>query len=395
MLTQTLFWAALALLTYTYVLFPALVFLRGVLRPQPYRVADITPSVSVIIAAYNEAGVIAARIENLLGLDYPPERLEVVVASDGSDDGTDELARRYESRRVKLLSLPRQGKAPALEAAVAASSGEVLVFSDANSMFAPDAVRALVRPLADPVVGGVAGNQRYRSAREAAGAGAGESGYWRFDRWLKRSQSQGGNAISATGAIYAIRRSLFQGVPVGVTDDFAVSTRVIAQGYRLVFAPDAVAYEPVASTSGIEFGRKVRIITRGLRGVGVMRELLDPRRHGFYAVQLFSHKVLRRLMVFPLGVLALTSPLLWPYGWFYQLATLAQLGFYGCALAGGVLQRAGGGRGSRLGRLKLFSVPFFFCMVNLAALVAVWNVLRGYRIERWEPARPAGAAPIR
>ncbi len=390
MLTLTLFWTALALLAYTYILFPALVALRGLVRPRPYRTADIEPPVSVIIAAYNEAAGIAARVENLLGLDYPPERLEVVIASDGSTDGTDAIVRRYEGPRVKLLALPRQGKAPTLEAAVAASGGEILVFSDANSMFAPDAIRALVRPLADPEVGGVAGNQRYKDARQATGAAAGESGYWRFDRWLKRSQSQGGSAISATGAIYAIRRGLFQGVPVGVTDDFAVSTRVIAQGYRLVFAPDAVAFEPVASTSGIEFGRKVRIITRGLRGVGVMRELLDPRRHGFYAVQLFSHKVLRRLMVFPLAVLALTGPLLWSQGRFYQLVTLAQVGFYGLALGGGLLVWLGRG-GTRLGRLKLVCVPFFFCMVNLAALVAVWNLARGYRIERWEPARPSGA----
>jgi cellulose synthase/poly-beta-1,6-N-acetylglucosamine synthase-like glycosyltransferase len=247
-------------------------------------------------------------------------------------------------------------------------------------MYAPDALRALVRPFADPAVGGVAGNQCYLT-EDNGGTGAGEHSYWNFDRGLKRYQSQAGNAISATGAIYAIRRSLFRPVPGGVTDDFVTSTRVIAQGYRLVFAPEAVAYEPVAASSGAEFGRKVRVITRGLRAVLVMRELLNLFRFGFYALQLFSHKVLRRLVVFPLIVLFLLSPVLWQEGLFYQAATLTQIAFYGCGALGMLL------RGTRLGRLKIFSIPFFFCIVNAASLIAIWNVLRGHRIELWEPQR--------
>jgi len=388
-----LFWSAAALIAYTYIFFPALVFLRGLLHRRPYRSAEITPQVSLIIAAHNEAGSIGAKLDNILSLDYPRDRLEVVIASDGSNDGTDAIVRGYAGQGVKLLSLPRQGKAPALNAAVAASTGEILVFSDANSMYAPDAIRALVRPFADPEVGGVAGNQRYASAPlrtdlagDSDGAGDGERSYWNFDRKLKQSQSRAGNAISATGAIYAIRRSLFRTVPVGVTDDFVTSTRVIAQGYRLVFAPDAIAYEPVARSSGAEFGRKVRVITRGLRGVLVMRELLNPFRYGFYAIQLFSHKVLRRLAVFPLLMLLLASPQLWQHGLFYQVATLVQLGFYGCGALGLLLG------GTRLGRLKVFTIVFFFCMVNAASLLASVNVLRGRQIDRWEPQRQGAHA---
>jgi glycosyltransferase involved in cell wall biosynthesis len=218
----------------------------------------------MVIVAHNEAAHIGAKLENILSLDYPHDRFDVVVASDGSNDETETIVRGYADRKVKLLSLPRQGKIPALNAAVAAATGEVLVFSDANSMYAPDALRALVRPLADPHVGGVAGDQRY--FKERGGASAGEHTYWNFDRMLKQAQSAAGNVISATGAIYAVRRSLFRTVPSGVTDDFAVSTAVIAQGYRLVFASDAAAYEPAAKASGIEFGRKTRVMTRGLRG---------------------------------------------------------------------------------------------------------------------------------
>jgi cellulose synthase/poly-beta-1,6-N-acetylglucosamine synthase-like glycosyltransferase len=386
-MTTLLFWGAVALILFTYMLFPVIVFLRGRLLRRPYQAAEITPSISMIIAAHNEAAGIAAKIDNILSLDYPREQLEVIIASDGSNDGTNEIVRGYAAQNVTLLALPRQGKAPALDAAVAASHGEILVFSDANSMYGSQALRALARPFADAGVGGVAGNQRYLSKKSESLSGDGEQSYWSFDRKLKQSQSQAGNAISATGAIYAIRRSLFRGVPIGVTDDFAVSTDVIVQGQRLVFAPDAVAYEPVAGSGGAEFGRKVRVITRGLRGVLVVRrELLNPLRYGFYAFQLLAHKVLRRLVVFPLLVLLLVSPLLWNEGLLYQVATVAQLVFYGCALLGLLLSN------TPLGRLKPFTIPYFFCMVNAACLIATFNLIRGHRIDFWEPHRQAHSA---
>jgi len=381
----SLFWSALVVILYTYLIFPVVVFLRGILLKRSYQTAEITPRVSMIIAAYNEVRAIGAKLDNILSLNYPRHYLEVIIASDGSNDGTDDIVRKYAESGIKLLSLPRQGKASALNAAVAVATGEILVFSDANSMYAPDAVRALVRPFADFEVGGVAGNQCYLAKDEQKASNDGESRYWNFDRRLKQFQSQSGNTISATGAIYAIRRSLFCPVPGGVTDDFVTSTQVIAQGKRLVFAPDAIAYEPVAESSDAEFGRKVRVITRGLRAVLVMRELLNPFRYGFYSVQLFSHKVLRRLVVVPLLLLLIVSPFLWLHGRFYRYITLLQAVFYGCGVTGMLL------RSSRIGRIKILSIPFFFCMVNAASFMAALNVLRGHRIERWEPQREAKA----
>jgi cellulose synthase/poly-beta-1,6-N-acetylglucosamine synthase-like glycosyltransferase len=384
---RLLFWSAAGLLAYTYLLFPLVVLLRAALRPRPYDSGEITPTVTLVISAHNEAASIDAKLENLLSLDYPEDRLEVVIASDGSDDGTDELVRAYAERGVGLVSLPRVGKAAALNTAVTEAEGEVLVFSDANSIYAPDALRALVRPFADPSVGGVAGDQRYRSRDGADAIASGEQRYWDFDRLLKKAESRAGSTISATGAIYAVRRSLFRSVPPGVTDDFFTSTGAIAQGYRLVFAADAVAYEPVAQTSEVEWGRKVRVMTRGLRGVLMRRELLDARRHGFYAVQFLTHKLLRRTMVFPLAVAAATSPLLWRRGRIYRAATLAQATVYGLG-AGGMLLRD-----RPLGRRKAFMLPAYFCFVNAASLRAVWNVVRGRRIDLWEPQRlPAAEA---
>jgi cellulose synthase/poly-beta-1,6-N-acetylglucosamine synthase-like glycosyltransferase len=386
-----LFWASLSLILYTYLIFPILVILRGFVWKRPYDSHDLTPLplVSVVIAAYNEEKEIENKLINLLSLDYPRDRLEIIIASDGSSDRTNAIVQRYEERGVKLLALPRQGKAAALNAAVGSSKGEILVFSDANSIYKSDALQALVRPFADPQIGGVAGNQCYLKNRGSDDVTAGERGYWDFDRIMKQFESSAGNTISATGAIYAIRRSLFQPVMEGVTDDFFTSTSVIAQSYRLVFAPDAVAYEYVAGNSSREFGRKVRVITRGLRAVFVARrQLLNPFRYGFYAVQLFSHKALRRLVVFPLLILFFVNPFLWRAGLFYQLMLMGQLGFYSLGLLGMLLD------GTRFGRLKIFTMPLYFCLVNTAVLVATMNLLRGQQIKRWEPQRKAEQSEV-
>jgi len=380
-MSRALFAGAAGLVAYTYVGFPILVLVRGRLRPRPHASGPITPSVSLVIAARNEAGSIGSKLDNLLALDYPPDQLQIIIASDGSDDGTDDLVRARGDEHIRLLSLPRLGKAGALNAAVGAASGEILVFSDANSLYAPDALRALVAPFADAKVGGVAGDQRYAADAQDGAVAVGERGYWDLDRALKRAESAGGNVISATGAIYAIRASLFREVPRGVTDDFATSTAVIAQGYRLVFAPDAIAYEAVGPSRSVEFDRKVRVMTRGLNAVVARRELLDPRRHGFYSLQLVSHKVLRRLMAVPLAALALSAAALGRRSPLFRAAAIAQGALYGVGAVGLLLA------GHPLARLRVVALPAYFCLVNLASLRAVWNVMRRRDIDRWEPRR--------
>jgi cellulose synthase/poly-beta-1,6-N-acetylglucosamine synthase-like glycosyltransferase len=384
MIALILFWILVCLIVYTYVGFPLSVVLRGLLLSFPYKQEESTnrPTVSLLISAYNEAKSIAAKLDNILSLEYPRDRFDAVIASDGSDDGTDVIVERYKEHGVKLLSLPRVGKAAALNAAVNASSGEILVFSDANSMYKADAIQKLVQPFADPKVGGVAGNQVYKTKVSGGSSTDGERAYWNFDRMLKQFQSKSGNTLAATGAIYAIRRSLFRPIPDGVSDDFVTSTAVIVQGYRLVFAPEAIAYEPVAATTQVEFGRKVRVIIRSWKAFIFRRELLNPFRYKFYAIQLFSHKILRYLVFLPLLMLFLVSPFLWKTGFLYQVVTIGQVTFYCCALSGWLLN------GTRLGRKKIFTIPFYFCMVNTASLVAILNVLRGRQIKHWEPQRP-------
>jgi GT2 family glycosyltransferase len=387
------FWASALLIAYTYVLFPLLVVVRGLRRPRPFAAARIEPSVSILIAARNEEATIAEKLANLAALDYPRDRLEVIIASDGSTDRTVDVVSRFvsDSERtidVRLLDLPPSGKATAITAAVVASRGEILVFSDANSMYAQDAIRALVPPFADASVGGVAGNQVYAVA--GSGEAAGERGYWSYDRLLKEFESRAGSTIGGTGAIYAIRRALFRPIPAGVNDDFYESAGVVDQGFRLVFAPDAVAFEPPAVHLDDEYGRKVRVISRAMRCVAAMPGLLDPRRHGFYAVQLLSHKVLRWAMALPLGTLFASTALLATHSAGFRLAFGAQAVAYALAAVGTV---AGG---TRLGRSPVVSVPAYFVMVNLAALRAGWNLVTGRTIDQWRPNRPetlvAGAA---
>ena len=378
---EILFWSAVGVILYTYIGFPLLSWLRSWMCRRPHTRSDVTPTVSVLIAAHNEEDSIGDKVRNMLALDYPGELVQIVVASDGSSDRTIEILKTFDEPRLTVLNRPRAGKAAALNASVEHCTGEILVFSDANSMFGKDALTALVRPFADPTVGGVAGDQRYSKGDSQSTADAGERSYWNFDRRMKHWQSFAGSVTSATGAIYAIRRSLFTTVPEGVTDDFATSTAVIAKGYRLVFEVNAASYEPVAVSSGVEFGRKVRIITRGLRGVLQMRTLLNPLRYGFYSVQLFSHKVLRRQMVFPLLMLLGTSVLLAQTSLFYLLAAAGQVSFYVAALFGGLLN------GTKLGRKKPLSLPFFFCMVNFACLIATYKSLCGKRVVLWEPQR--------
>jgi cellulose synthase/poly-beta-1,6-N-acetylglucosamine synthase-like glycosyltransferase len=376
---ETVFWGSVAAIGWTYVGFPLVLALRRPLPPPRRTPGTPPPRVSYVIVVHNEREVIEAKLTNVEALDYPRDRLEVIVASDGSDDGTDEcVARHAGPTRIQLLSLPRVGKNAALDAAVEATTGEILAFSDADSMLEPGALRALVAPFQDPSVGGVGGDYRYE---EDTAGGASERRYWSLDRVWKTLESRSGSVTSATGQIYAIRRAVFDRVPDGVTDDFFVSTGAIAAGLRLVFEPGAVAHGPVAETTEAEYRRKLRLMTRGFASVHARRQLLDPRRTGFYAIQLATHKIARRLVGLPLIGLAVSAPLLAGVHPFYALAALGQAGLYGLAVAGFVL------RTSPAGRHTLLALPLFFVMANWAGLRAGWDFLRGRRHRVWVPQR--------
>jgi cellulose synthase/poly-beta-1,6-N-acetylglucosamine synthase-like glycosyltransferase len=378
--TLVVLWTSLATVIGTYLGFPLVTLLRATVRPRGYASAEGDRSLMIVIAVHNEETAIGPKLDSVLACRYFAP-LDIVVAADGCTDGTAAVVSAYASRGVRLIQLPRVGKAAALTAAVDTGSAEILVFSDANGALAIDALEAIVRPFADREVGGVAGNQRYEPSGDDDGLARGERSYWSYDRVLKRAESRAGNVISATGALYAIRRDLFQPVAEGVTDDFYLSTGVVAAGRRLVFAEDAVVYEPAASSGGVEYGRKVRIMTRGLQGVVLRKELLNPRRFGYYAIQLWCHKVLRRLMVFPLAALFVSSVMAGRQRRAYRVTAASQVALYAAGAAGLALGR------TDHGCPRLLAAPAYFCLANAAAVQAVVNVARGHRIDRWEPAR--------
>lgn len=381
---EILFWTAIALVVYAHAGFPALVVAAGSIMRRGVRKAPITPSVTLIVAAYNEEDDIAARIENALELHYPRDQFEIVIASDGSTDATAEITRRYADRGVRLLDLPRRGKIHALNAAVREARGDILAFSDANSMWEPTSLRAMAENFADPRVGGVAGDTRYHVKAGSESTSKGENLFLRYDTWLKELESETGSVVSAQGGMYAIRRELYPfSEETAGTDDFLISTAVIEAGHRLVFEPGACSFEDAVPQASREFRRRVRLMTRGWRSLSLRRRLLNPFRHGFYSVVLFSHKALRRLvpvllicMLLANTVLAFrTREMTW------MIFASGQLGFYVVAASGWGLRR------SNWKVSKLFYIPLFYTMANVAALAALLQFLRGRRIDLWQPQR--------
>ena len=373
-----IFAACVAGVAWVYALYPLAMALVGWVAPRPRARASMALPVSVVVAAHDEEDMIATKVANVHASDYPAELIQVVVVSDGSTDATVEFARAAGADVV--LDLPRVGKLTALNRAVEDATGEVLVFTDADSLLEADTLGELVANFADEEVGGVSGNEVSRARGDERAVARGEGLYWRYEQWIKRLEDRAGCVVSATGRLYAIRRGLF--IPSRVTagtDDFVISTGVVRAGRRLAFDPHARVVVDVPSEDSSEMRRRIRVTNRALRAAFSLGPMLLPFRGGLYAVQVLSHKVLRRFVPFLLVAmlassvaLALANPLWW-------VAVAPQLLLYALALAGWA------GRKQRWGRTKPLYVPYFFCLGNVAAGLAVLTLLRGERFERWEP----------
>jgi cellulose synthase/poly-beta-1,6-N-acetylglucosamine synthase-like glycosyltransferase len=363
---------------WVYAGYPLLLAALGRIRPRPRERRPTHKSVAVLVAAHNEEDVIEAKMANVRETEYPESLIQLVVVSDGSTDGTVEAARRAGAERV--LDLPRVGKITALNAGVEASGGEILVFTDADSFLRPDTLDELMANFADSNVGGVSANEVSGTGSDAPGVARGEGAYWRYEQWIKRLEDKVGSAVSASGRLYAIRRSLFRPSTVtSGTDDFVISTQVLKAGRRLAFDEHTLVQVDTPDDAGSEFRRKVRVMNRGLRAAFSLGELLLPWRGGFYSVQVLSHKVLRRTL--PFFLLAALAAGIWltmlnPVWWF---VLGPQLAFYGLAAAGWA------GRTRGWGRARPLWVAYYFCLVNLAAAAAVLSVVGGVRFERWDP----------
>jgi cellulose synthase/poly-beta-1,6-N-acetylglucosamine synthase-like glycosyltransferase len=375
---QILFWISALVIGWAYLGYPVSLALWARLRPAPpVRKARSTPSVSVVIVAHNEESLIARKIHNCLEMEYPRDRLEILVASDGSTDGTVPVAEGFAAEGVRVFALPGpRGKAAALGAVVPRARGEVLLLCDVRQELERQALGELVANLADPTVGAVSGELHIRSGATSAAQGVGA--YWRFEKKVRRLESVVGSTVGATGAIYAVRRRLVPTLdPRTILDDVAIPMQVAQQGFRVVFEPAARAWDEPVEEAGREFRRKVRTLAGNYQLAALSPSLLLPWRNPLF-VSFLSHKLARLLVPWCLLVILASSLTLALQGSaFFALLLVLQSAFYG--LAGiGWLKR------SARRRPRLLSIPYALVLLNLAAAAALPDFLLGRQTAAWK-----------
>jgi len=371
---QIFFWTCVGVLGYVYLGYPLLVYLVSVLFPKRVRRAEIEPRVTVLITAFNEEGSIREKLEN------PCDKLEILVASDGSTDRTDAIVREFKPRGVTLFRQEgRVGKTTTQNNAVSSTSAEIILFSDATTMYREDVLRRLLPAFADERVGCVAGRLIYVDDASTT-VGHGARGYWNYETFIKMAESQACSLIGASGCLYAVRKSAYEPMCAEACSDFLICSNIYRKGLRSVFAPDAICFEQTNRSAGDEWRMRIRVISQTFSDLWRNRDMLNPLKSGFFAIELISHKVLRYAVPFVLLGFLIGSIVLADASAFYASALVFQVTFYSMALVGWLLERAGK-------RLFLLAMPLYFVLANLASLVAFYKFLRGETYTRWEPIR--------
>ncbi len=371
-----IFWLSVCFIFYTYLGYPLWLFVFKKLHLQSVTKNSIEPSVSVVIAAHNEAQNIVARIQNLFSQDYPPDKLEVIVVSDGSTDNTIDLLNEHCQRNLHLVVLPiNQGKAVALNVGLEKSQSEIVIFTDARQTFAPGVLRHLAANFADPQVGCVSGELIFW--QDAASSIQAEMGaYWKYEKWIRKAESSTGSVVGATGAIYAVRRSLYKPLPQGtLLDDVLTPMNIVMQGYRCVFDGAAVAYDVISVDVGQEWRRKVRTLAGNWQLLSLNCRLAMPFVNPIWW-RFLSHKIFRLLVPFAL-ISALVSSTAMD-GMLATSALICQLSLYGAAVAAKLVPATR--------ENKVINLAFFFTVMNIAALVGFWRWITGQSASSWQPA---------
>jgi poly-beta-1,6-N-acetyl-D-glucosamine synthase len=377
---QGLFWLSAVTIAYAYVGYPILIALLARWRGRPVRQEAIEPTVTVLVAAYNEQDCIANKIENTLSQDYAPERLSIAIVSDGSTDRTNEIVEGLNSERVRLLYQPtRQGKVGALLRAMPLTESEIVVFSDANSIFPSGTIRMLIRNFADPEVGAASGAKRMLAQGDQV-AGQGEGLYWRYESFLKRCDSAVSSVMGVPGEIWAARRIAYVPPDAGsLLDDFVASLRMVAAGWRVVYDPDVFAYEEASPSLSAEWQRRARNAAGGWQAFFQLKPLLrHPNR--LIPWQYLSHRMLRWMVVPMLMILLLLSNCLLLDHPFYRWTLAVQIVFYLVAALGWFLTAKGR-------RINWLLAPFYICMLNGTALAGGWRFVRGRQSVIWKKVR--------
>jgi poly-beta-1,6-N-acetyl-D-glucosamine synthase len=381
-IAYTLFWIGVALVIYTYVGYGAIIYILNKLigrkKITDNQADDFYPQVTLMVAAYNEEFFIESKITNSLGLDYPHEKLNLWVVADGSTDRTIEIAQRYPS--VKTFYAPeRMGKIHAVNRVIKLVKTPIVIFSDANTELNKDAIKNIVRHFRDEKVGGVAGEKQITNNKEDNASGSGEGIYWKYESALKKMDSNLTTAIGAAGELFALRTELYhEPEPDTIIEDFVTSMKIVAQGYRFVYEPNACAVETASASIKDEWKRKVRISAGGIQAIIRLPELLNPFRYGLVCWQYVSHRVLRwTLAPLALPIILVTNILLFNESIFYQLCLIGQVAFYCLALLGHFLQ-------NKKISIKGFFVPYYFTMMNLSVFAGAKRLLKKQQSVVWE-----------
>lgn len=386
---KILYWLSLFVVFYTFVGYGILLYILVRLRrlvkgrriPPSLAEGDY-PSLALVVAAYNEAECMEAKIANTLALDYPDDRLSLLFVTDGSTDATPDVVRRYP--QIELLHNPeRRGKIHAIHRAMGRVTAEIVVFTDANTSLNPEALKRLARHYRDSAVGAVSGEKRV-AISERSDATAGEGMYWKYESTLKKWDSELFSVVGAAGELFSVRRSLYHDVPHDtILDDFMLSMHTVERGYRIVYEPEAYARELSSENMDEELKRKIRIAAGGIQSIVRLPGLLNPLRYPLLSFQYIGHRVLRWtvapfLLVLALLAnvwLALTEPA-FPYAWLLA----GQVLFYGMALAGWSLE-------TRKIKSKVLFVPYYFSMMNYAVVRGIGRYLSGQQSAAWEKSR--------
>lgn len=376
MLIEILFWGSVLFVVYAYVGYPLCLWAMTRVRGRSVNSGSITPSVSLIVTVHNEKARIRAKLENSLGQDYPGDRLEIVVASDCSTDGTDEIVEAYAGRGVVLVrAADRRGKEYAQRLAVEATTSEILVFSDVATMLDSAGVRSIVRNFNDPSVGCVSSVDRMI---DVDGRPSGEGGYVRYEMRLRQLETALGSVVGLSGSFFAARRDICRPWPVDVPSDFTIVFNAVSRGLRGISDPDSVGYYRDLADPNREYARKVRTVVRGVSGLLKHRTLLNPFRYGVFAWQLASHKLARWLVPFAMLTAAVANLILARDPGIYRWLGLGQVFFYGLAFLAIKFP---------VGALHLWRPVGFLVLANVSILDAWIRLLRGQTAVTWTPSQ--------
>jgi cellulose synthase/poly-beta-1,6-N-acetylglucosamine synthase-like glycosyltransferase len=375
---ELLFWLSVLLVLYIYIGYPLLLKLLPKRPPLLSSEAVQSPKVTVLIPAFNEAAVIDATIRNKLEQNYPADCLEVIVISDESEDGTDALvtALAEEDARVHLVrQIPRQGKTAGLNLAMPQATGEIIIFSDANSHYHPDAIQHLVNCFQDPEVGYATGKMIYVNS-DGSVIGDGCSAYMKYENHMRELETEVSSVVGVDGGIDAIRKDLYQPMNPDQLPDFVLPLKVVTQGKRVIYCEKALLNEEALNTSQSEFRMRVRVSLRAYWAMKDMKHLLNPARYGIFSLQLISHKLLRYLAFIPLLVAFVTNGAITGENSFYMLTFIVQVVFYGAAA---FVSLNDGTQNRWLGLAN------YFCLINIASAMAFIKFIKGEKIVMWKP----------